>query len=172
MYSASKYNGKPLYVYARNNEVVTRNEKKRYLYNIKFNSLDDNILNFNVTCSSGTYIRTLIQDISERWGIHSCLFNLKRVSVEPFHKFNSFDIDDIDYSCIQKNIIDISNMLEDLPEITCSDTEVEKLYHGLSVKKSHINKDQNHKIICSRNIFHGVGFFDGPLLYPKRMMKR
>ena len=172
MYSASKYNGKPLYVYARKNEVVERNKKKRYLYKIKFNSLDNDILNFNVTCSSGTYIRTLIQDISQQWGIHSCLFNLKRLSVEPFHKYKSFDIEDMDDYSIQKNIIDISKMLKDLPEITCSDVEVEKLSHGLIVRKENIKIQQYYKIICGRNIFHGVGFFKDDYLCPKRMMKR
>ena len=172
MYSASKYKGKPLYVYARNNVIVKRNEKKRYLYNIKFNSLDNDILKFNVTCSSGTYIRTLIQDISDQWGIHSCLFNLKRLSVEPFQKFKSIEIDDIGDLSNQKNIIDISTMLDDLPEIICSDEEVEKLHHGLIVRKENIKIQQYYKIICGRNIFHGVGFFKDDHLCPKRMMKR
>ncbi len=172
MYSASKYNGKPLYIYARNNVVVERNEKKRYLYKINFNSLDHDILDFNVTCSSGTYIRTLIQDISEQWGIHSCLFNLKRLCVEPFNKIQSIDIDDIDLLSLQNNTISISTMLKDLPEIICSDIEVEKLYHGLQVRKKNNKITHNHKIMCSKNIFHGIGFFNGDLLCPKRMMKR
>ena len=172
MYSASKYKGKPLYVYARKNIVVKRNEKKRYLYNIKFNSLDNDILKFNVTCSSGTYIRTLIQDISEQWGIHSCLYNLKRLSVEPFQKYKSIDIDDIEDLSNQKNIIDISTMLDDLPEIICSDEEVEKLHDGLTVRKENIKIQQYYKIICGGTIFHGVGFFKDDHLCPKRMMKR
>ena len=58
----------------------------------------------------------------------------------------------------QKNIIDISTMLDDLPEIMCSDVEVEKLRNGLLVRKENIKIQQYYKIICGRNIFHGVGF--------------
>ena len=58
MYSASKHKGKPLYIYARNNMTVERQYKIRHIYALKFNSLENDILNFTVTCSPGTYIRT------------------------------------------------------------------------------------------------------------------
>ena len=94
------------------------------------------------------------------------------MSVEPFQKFKSIEIDDIGNLSNQKNIIDISTMLDDLPKIICSDEEVEKLHHGLIVRKENIKIQQYYKIICGRNIFHGVGFFEDDHLCPKRMMKR
>ena len=73
MFSASKYKGKPLYLYARQNIKVQREYKKRHIYKLEYISLVNDILTFNVTCSSGTYIRVLVQDISKDWGLHSCL---------------------------------------------------------------------------------------------------
>ena len=94
------------------------------------------------------------------------------MSVGPFQKFKSIGIDDIEDMSSQKNIIDISTMLDDLPEIICSDVEVEKLRNGLTVRNENIKKQQYYKIICGRNIFHGVGFSKDDHLFPKRMMKR
>ena len=66
MFSSTKHNGKPLYTYARQNIEIDRDPKKRQIFELSFTSLDTDILEFSVTCSSGTYIRTLIQDISQK----------------------------------------------------------------------------------------------------------
>jgi tRNA pseudouridine55 synthase len=49
--------------------------KKRQIYEINYISLKSDILEFSVVCSSGTYIRTLVQDISKQWDLHSCLYS-------------------------------------------------------------------------------------------------
>jgi len=172
MFSASKYKGKPLYSYARNNIKVKREYKERNIYKLDFISLKNDILSFNVTCSSGTYIRALVQDISREWGLHSCLYNLDRTAVEPFENFSSVDVNDISLDNIEKKVIKLTNMLTDIPEIICNNTEIDKLYCGLSIYKSNKADYSLCKIICENNIFHGVGFFKESVLYPKRLMKR
>ena len=172
MFSASKYKGKPLYAYARKNIVVKRNFKRRYIHNLEFLSLENDILNFNVTCSSGTYIRTLIQDISQEWNLHSCLYELNRFAVEPFETFSCIDVEDISIDNIDEYLINITDMLPDLPSIICSNDELIRLYNGLFINKDNITPDCICKLVDQKNVFYGVGIFKDKLLYPKRLMKR
>ena len=172
MFSATKYKGKPLYSYARKNINVRREHKKRYIYRLEFISLVNDILTFNVTCSSGTYIRELVQDISKEWGLHSCLYNLDRTAVEPFENFSSVDVNDITSDNLDKHLIKLTDMLTNIPEIICNNAEITKLYYGLSICKTNQANYSLCKVICKDNIFHGVGVFKDSVLYPKRLMKR
>ncbi len=172
MFSASKYKGKPLYLYARQNINVRREHKKRHIYKLEFISLVKDILTFNVTCSSGTYIRVLVQDISKDWGLHSCLYNLDRTAVEPFEKFSSVDVNEISSDNLEKYIIKLTDMMPNIPEIICNNAEITKLYCGLSIDKTIQANYSLCKVICEDNIFHGVGVFKDSVLYPKRLMKR
>jgi tRNA pseudouridine55 synthase len=173
MFSSTKHKGKPLYSYARQNIEINREPKKRQIYEIKFISLKSDILEFSVVCSSGTYIRTLIQDISKKWQLHSCLFSLHRSKVEPFEAFGNVTLDNLTVENSNQYIITIPNMLSKLPKILCSKVEIDKLYNGLYIEKSASTISQPfHRIISKDDTFYGVGFFKGNFLYPKRLMKR
>ena len=175
MFSSTKHKGKPLYSYARQNIEIKREPKKRQIYELKFISLKSDILEFSVVCSSGTYIRTLIQDISKKWQLHSCLYSLHRSKVEPFDDFGNVTLDNLTVENSNEYIISIPNMLSKLPKILCSKVEIDKLYNGLYIEKSASTISQPlqlHKIISKNDTFHGVGFFKENYLYPKRLMKR
>ena len=172
MYSASKYKGKPLYIYARSNVTVERQYKIRHIYALKFNSLENDILNFTVTCSAGTYIRTLIQDISKEWDLHSCLYELNRCGVEPFEKFPLVDLNDISTENLKDYGIGIKHMLKAIPSVSCNDDEISRLYMGLNINKENFENISICKLIGDNNVFHGIGLFKNNILYPKRLMKR
>ena len=173
MFSSTKYNGKPLYTYARQNIVIDRKPKKRQIYEMRFISLKSDILEFLVVCSSGTYIRTLIQDISKKWHLHSCLYSLHRSKVEPFEDFDNVTLDNLTTENFNEYVISIPTMLSKLPKLTCSEEEINKLYNGLCVEKNISTALQPlHRITSKDDIFYGVGFFKENYLYPKRLMKR
>jgi len=173
MFSSTKHNGKPLYTYARQNIEIDRDPKKRQIFELSFISLKTDILEFSVTCSSGTYIRTLIQDISQKWNLHSCLYNLHRTKVEPFESFSDITLDNLTLENFDEHIITISSMLSKLPKLICSEEEINKLYNGLYIEKNEKNSSQiPYKITSKDDIFHGVGIFKENCLYPKRLMKR
>mgnify|MGYP001221748117 CR=1 FL=1 len=173
MFSSTKHNGKPLYTYARQNIEINREPKKRQIYEINFISLKSDILEFSVICSSGTYIRTLVQDISRQWDLHACLYGLHRSNVEPFENLQSVTLDILSIENFSEYLITIPNMLSELPKLFCSEEEINKLYNGLHVEKSISTTSQRlHRIISKDNIFHGIGFFKENYLYPKRLMKR
>ena len=172
MYSASKHKGKPLYTYARKNINVKRELKERYIYDLKFISLEEDVLTFIVTCSPGTYIRTLIQDITRLWNLHSCLFELNRCKVEPFEEYSAVDLNDIHEDNLDKYNISISDMLKNIPYINCNSVEIDKLYKGLSIQKQNLADISICRLMDDVNIFHGIGYFRENVLYPKRLMKK
>ena len=172
MYSASKHKGKPLYTYARKNITVKRELKERFIYDLKFISLEGDVLTFKVTCSPGTYIRTLIQDISRLWNLHSCLFELNRCKVEPFEEYSSIDLNDISKDNLHTYNISISDMLKNIPCINCNSREIDKLYKGIGIERQNSANVTIYRLTDDENIFHGIGYFRENVLYPKRLMKR
>ena len=99
IYSAVKVNGKKLYEYARNNESVTLPKKEVTIKKITFNDLytRNNETYFSFTCqvSKGTYIRSLINDLSNKMNIPMCMSNLKRTKCGSFSLKESYTIEDI-----------------------------------------------------------------------------
>jgi tRNA pseudouridine55 synthase len=173
MFSGTKHNGKPLYTYARQNIEIDREPKKRQIYEINYISLKSDILEFNVVCSSGTYIRTLVQDISKEWDLHSCLYSLHRSKVEPFEDYVNVTLDNLTIENFNEYVITIPDMLSKLPKLFCSEEEINKLYNGLYiVKNSSTTSQALHRIMSNDNTFHGIGVFKENCLYPKRLMKR
>ncbi len=173
IFSSTKYNGRPLYSYARQNIEINLEPKKRHIYEIKFMSLKSDILEFSVVCSSGTYIRTLVQDISKKWELHSCLYCLHRSKVEPFEDFENVTLDNLTSENFNEYLITIPSMLAKLPKLLCSNEEINKLYNGLYIEKNTCATLQPYYRITSHDDrFHGVGFFKENYLYPKRLMKR
>jgi tRNA pseudouridine55 synthase len=84
MYSAIKVKGKPLYQYAREGVTVERKLRNVTIYDITPGNYEYPRLSFTVTCSRGTYIRTLAEDIAGRFGQQAMLTALVRRQAGPF----------------------------------------------------------------------------------------
>jgi tRNA pseudouridine55 synthase len=95
MYSAVKYDGKPLYRYARVGRTIDR--VKREIKINTFDILDINkpFVNFRVVCSKGTYIRTLIDELGQKIGCGASLIALRRVRIGNISIENAMTIDQI-----------------------------------------------------------------------------
>ena len=95
IYSAVKVNGKKLYEYARNNIPVNPPSKKVQIFNINLINFKDNYFTFSCKVSKGTYIRSLINDISKTLNIPMCMNNLKRTKQDIFSIKNSYTLEEI-----------------------------------------------------------------------------
>lgn len=89
MYSALKHNGERLYKLARQGIEVERKARRITIYDIDFISLqrdDDDrlLLELEVECSKGTYVRTLVEDIATELGCGAHITSLRRLSVGPY----------------------------------------------------------------------------------------
>jgi len=78
MYSAIKHQGKPLYELARAGIDVERKSRTAKIYSLELNNWENPILNIEVTCGKGTYIRSLANDLGEVLGCGAMLKNLER----------------------------------------------------------------------------------------------
>ena len=84
MYSALKVNGKKLYELAREGIQVERKPRRVQFHRIRILELAPPRVKMEVTCSKGTYIRTLCHDIGETLGCHGCMEHLTRTRVGRF----------------------------------------------------------------------------------------
>lgn len=84
MYSALKVNGKKLYELAREGQVIERKPREIEIMDITIDEIDLPLVTFTVSCSKGTYIRSLCRDIGERLGTLGAMEHLVRTRVGEF----------------------------------------------------------------------------------------
>ena len=93
MYSALKRDGKPLYEYARAGITLEREARNVTIHKLELVAYDAPMLTLSVTCSKGTYIRVLGQDIGEALGCGAHLNALRRTQVGPLTMENIITLD-------------------------------------------------------------------------------
>jgi tRNA pseudouridine55 synthase len=82
MYSALKHEGRRLYELAREGREVERKPREVEIFHLELLQFDSPVLDFEVRCSSGTYVRTLAEDIGEALGCGAHLTALRRTEVD------------------------------------------------------------------------------------------
>ncbi len=83
IYSAIKVNGKKLYEYARQGKKIEVTPRQIEIYDIKINkiNIEQNTIDIIISCSKGTYIRSLARDIAKSLGTVGCISELNRLKV-------------------------------------------------------------------------------------------
>ena len=84
MYSAKKVNGVRLYKLARKNKTINREPVEVNIIDLTLNDIHDKQIDFSVTCSKGTYIRVLGQEIAKKLDTEGHLTKLQRIAVGDF----------------------------------------------------------------------------------------
>src|SRR5699024_11296417 len=109
MYSALKVDGKKLYELAREGKEIERKPRPVTFYKIELLSMELPFVSMRVTCSKGTYIRTLCHDIGGKLGCKGCMESLLRTKVERYTIENSlklYEIEELNTSVkLQKYIL-------------------------------------------------------------------
>ncbi|MFQ5455668.1 MAG: tRNA pseudouridine(55) synthase TruB [Nitrospirota bacterium] len=96
MYSAIKVKGVPLYKLARSGKHIERKPREVIIKSINIIDIKDRDITFEVTCSKGTYIRTLCADIGERLKVGGHLYRLIRKRVGPFRYDNAITVNEVE----------------------------------------------------------------------------
>jgi len=123
MYSALKRNGVPLYKLARRGIEVKRNARRVSIYKLILSPEAGQSLSFSVTCSKGTYIRTLAADIGEALGTKAHLTKLRRTQFGRFLVHESWPLEKIEQSVIPTEIpfISMADATKDYRTFTLND---------------------------------------------------
>ena len=163
IYSAIKVNGKKLYEYARKGQQVEIEPRKITIYDIKLLKIDKASfeIQFEVSCSKGTYIRSLCEDIAERIGTVGYMKGLQRTRVGTFTIEQSVLVEDLNKENVEKHIITIEKLFENLENIELNERKLQLFLNG--VKLSVDLKDGIYKIYSNEQ-FIGIGVVKDKLL--------
>jgi len=96
MYSALKHQGKPLYEYAREGIVIDRPARPVTIYELTLLAVREQELDLAVTCTKGTYIRSLVEDIGEALGCGAHVSALRRTLASGYTLANARDVKDLE----------------------------------------------------------------------------
>lgn len=124
MYSAIKVNGKKLYELARAGQVIERQPRPVTIHSIQIRSTDLPRVTFDVSCSKGTYIRSLCRDIGEKLGCGAVMERLIRTEVKGFTIEESLTLDAVekarDDGTLMQHVLTTDKLMPDIPELHIS----------------------------------------------------
>ena len=164
IYSAIKVAGKKLYEYARKGQKVEIPKREIEIYNIKLVGINkvSNEIEFKVSCSKGTYIRSLCTDIAKALGTIGYMSGLERLQVGKFKIENSIKIDEsTTKEYIEEHIIGIEELFVEKPKIEINQKKLLLFLNGVKLNTEF--EDGVYKIY-SENKFIGLGTVNKGLL--------
>lgn len=144
MYSAIKINGTKMYDLARKGIEVERKTRNVTIYGLKLIDFDFPKATFKITCSKGTYIRTLIDDLGEALGSFAYVNKLTRSKVGDFvieEAINSADLLEMDKQEILKRIKPVDYALKDYKEIRLDKSYFKQATNGMTMRVDDIYSD-------------------------------
>lgn len=137
MYSALKHNGKKLYELARQGIEIERKPRHVNIDFIRINEMnledEEKTVTFTVSCSKGTYIRTLINDIGEKLGCGACMVKLIRTRVGRFVIDESLTLNQISALVLKGTVEDYITSVDELfdyPKLFVREEYNKLLYNG------------------------------------------
>lgn len=139
MFSAIKQNGQPLYKLARQGQQVERAARQIEIHSIELLSFESPLVSFRVSCSRGSYIRTLADDIGAMLGCGACLKELRRTASGPFLMQNAVSLDKLEHASREGNLEDYCvtpyAALGHLADISLNRGGVDRVCHGRSPER-------------------------------------
>ncbi|MCS6130276.1 tRNA pseudouridine(55) synthase TruB [Clostridium botulinum] len=165
MYCALKQNGVRLYQLARQGIEVEREARRINIYDICEIEYDLPYVSFKVTCSKGTYIRSLCYDIGEKLNVGATMVNLIRTETSVFKEENSINIEDLTPENINDYIISIEDALSSYPKLIVNISFTKLLVNGVKVYDRRlsdevIENDILYRVYDKENTFIGLGSKD------------
>lgn len=157
MFSALKKDGKRLYELARNGIEIEREKKEVDIYSLLILNFYDNKIRFEVSCSKGTYIRSLFNDIGFDTNNYSYMSSLCRNKYGIFKIENSISIERLkrlDNRQLKESLLKIEDVLK-YDKINFEKKYFKHISNGLR-KSFYIDKCGIFKIYCD-NVFIGIG---------------
>lgn len=179
MYSAVKINGKKLYELAREGKEVERKTRLIHIYEIKdIVRIDENIYEFSVLCSKGTYIRTLCSDIGKKLGCGACMSALTRTRSGSFYIKDSIRIDEFKKMAeageTEKFLINPDTVLKDYRKVTAESNADKFIQNGNKINTgfldSGVTQGERLRLYDSRGRLVGIYEASGSFIKPVTML--
>ena len=136
MYSAKKVNGIKLYDLARKDMEVERARTKITIREIELLERKGDLITFRCLCSTGTYIRVLIEDIASKLSTIAVMSDLKRTAIDNFHLSEALEVEQIDENTKPISSYDV---LKDYPYVEMED--ITDVTNGKKIKLENISAE-------------------------------
>lgn len=148
MYSALKKDGKKLYELAREGIEVERAARPLTIYQLSLTPLSDQQLQLTVTCSKGTYVRVLAEDIAKALGTVGHLTALRRIQTGDFEIANAITLADfvaLDVAARFDKLLAVDACIHSLPSLLLDDSQSKRIRQGqrLNVKATMLTQQMN-----------------------------
>ena len=178
MYSAVQKDGVRLYDLARKGIEVERKPRKINIKQLNIYGFDGISFYMDITCSAGTYIRSLASDIGEKLGSGACLTSLCRTAANGFGLERSLTLDEIERNIkdgsIERFILPVEDALSSYESVTVSSAQSARFCNGGALSLNRIHKEFENKlyrVFSPENVFLGLCEADteSGILKPKRV---
>lgn len=176
MYSALKKDGKRLYELARKGQTVPRDPRPITVHDIELIEFAGSRLVFRVSCSKGTYVRTLVEDIARRGGTVAHTARLHRESVGHFKSEEMLDLATIEAlaepgsTALEERLLTPDVALAGFPPISLDASSGERFSGGQMVSVAPESSTGLARVYGAANQFLGVGELAGNgQLAPRRV---
>ncbi|QWD40694.1 tRNA pseudouridine(55) synthase TruB [Polynucleobacter paneuropaeus] len=177
MYSALKRDGKPLYEYARAGVELERTPREIIIHRIRWTNIQWPQATLEVSCSKGTYIRVLAEDIGTALNYGAHLIGLRRTEVGHLNLEQSFTLESIQ-KCLQESstyILPVDALLQTLPHLTVDEQQAKRLEMGQRVPLNLPSIEalvRIYRATAAPHNFIGTADWRSGVLHPKRLISQ
>ncbi|MCP5324909.1 MAG: tRNA pseudouridine(55) synthase TruB [Oceanospirillaceae bacterium] len=180
MYSALKHQGRPLYELARKGEVVDIQPRTITIYELMLHGFSADSITFEVSCSKGTYVRTLGQDIAAALGTVGHLSALRRLKAGPYTAEMMITLDELialaeqGHDALDAKLLPMFTALGHIPVVELNEAQAATIRHGQAVTVAQQMEKGQVQLRLRQNgqeILLGLGEYEsGGLVSPKRLV--
>ena len=172
MYSAIKIKGKPLYFWARKGVYLYRESRKIIVKDVKLIHRHENMVKLKVSCSKGTYVRTLAEQLGRNMESLATVISLKRLEVGHLRLEKNFCNLDDSKEILEEKILPCDSMLREFNKIELNMEDVKKVRNGLSIDyNAKLENKGLVRIYTKDNLFLGLGLIgEENKIQPKRLL--
>lgn len=174
MYSALKVDGKPMYEYARAGQEVERKPRQVTVHAIERLAFDRDVAQIQVTCSKGTYIRTLVEDIGNQLGCGAHLAGLRRTATAGYTLERAYTIEvmeGMDITARDACLLPVDSAIANLPKIQLGADAAYFLLQGQAVWVPGKVPQGEMRLYDEADHFLGLGYRLGNgKIAPKRLL--
>lgn len=179
MYSALKKDGQPLYKLARAGEVVEREARSVTIARLELLAFDSTKATLSVSCSKGTYIRTLVEDLGQVLGCGGHVAELRRTQAGPFNLSQAISLEELEKAhaeggneALDRFLLPSDSGLEHWPLVQLSEHSAYYWLHGQPVRAPEVPKFGMLRVQDHTGRFIGIGeVSDDGRIAPRRLIR-
>ena len=177
MHSALKVDGVPLYKLAREGKTIPREARSICVYELELTDFQGDEIELEITCSKGTYIRTIADDLGQDLGCGAHIIALRRLQAGAFTEADCVSTDALrevkekhGMDRLDQNLIPMDRAIEDLPEVNLPSIAASQFKNGQSVLVRHLPEEGLVRLYEEEQ-FIGIGCIDDDgKVAPKRLI--